>query len=271
MVIRQLKSGERVPDGEPARYPHQRGYIRLRWRIGTNQYVEVYEHRVVDGVVTDAEEVHHVNGVKDDNRPENLQPMTKHEHAKHHGEHATRSYGPYRSREAMEKAERAAARRAARAAVSREMRELYEAGMSTVEIGKRYGIDASGVSRRLRQVGTRMRPRNNSSRSDPSQATRQAVHARSHMRCERCGSSLVWDHGEIHHRRHRSQGVDNSLSNLLHLCSSCHGWVEANPGAAHMLGFWLRHGEQSAATPVWLWGRWVQLDDNGDIHEVEAA
>ncbi|MBC9819455.1 HNH endonuclease [Nocardia farcinica] len=100
---------------------------------------------------------------------------------------------------------------------------------------------------------------------------RRIVDTRCGGRCERCGQPGY----TIHHRRKRSQGGTWDASNLLALCGSgttaCHGWVEANPRAAHMLGFWLRHGEQSATTPVWLWGRWVQLDDNGHIHEVEAA
>jgi hypothetical protein len=90
-------------------------------------------------------------------------------------------------------------------------------------------------------------------------------------RCERCGHPGY----TVHHRRKRSQGGRWDPSNLLALHGSgttgCHGWVEANPKAAHLLGFWLRHGQTSQETPVWLWGRWVLLDDVGGLLEVEPA
>jgi hypothetical protein len=48
-------------------------------------YVEAYEHRVVMGLPDHALEIHHVNGVKTDNRRENLVALSKSDHAILHG------------------------------------------------------------------------------------------------------------------------------------------------------------------------------------------
>lgn len=271
-MIRQLARGERVPDFAPARYPSSHGYIRLRWKIGTNSYVEVYEHRVFDGVVTDADEVHHDNRVKHDNRPENLVPLSSDEHHRLHNEQREPGeFAPYRSRAARDKAMKAAARREARRLLSVEMRAKYEAGMSTVAIAAEYGIDAGGVSRRLRQVGTKMRhvtdPKRKRRDTGPSPAVRAEVHARSGMCCERCGSSLVWGGGEMHHRRPRKMGGSsvpetNLPSNLVDLCSGCHGWVESHPDLAEVDGWHVRPWRNPADVPIRLFtGELVWLSD----------
>lgn len=50
----------------------------------------------------------------------------------------------------------------------------------------------------------------------------------------------------VHHRKFRSRGGSNALSNLLDLCNYCHGWIHAHPEASNILGLSL-HAEQSEA------------------------
>ncbi len=159
MSIRTLRRDEPIPAQEPSRYLDGRGYVRLRWLIGTEEYVEEYEHRVVMG--RPEADVHHLNGNKADNRPENLKALSRAEHASLHGElaHANSKYWPYRTRRAMEKAQRRQKRWAAGGERAEEMKRLYASGMSTTEVGKHIGLDASGVSRALREAGAEMRPR----------------------------------------------------------------------------------------------------------------
>jgi len=126
---RSLRPGEQIPEGEPYRYPNDRGYIRLRWKIGPKQYVECYEHRVIDGRVTTAEHVHHMNHVRDDNRPENLEHLTQAEHSERHASE-----------------------------VEGEAVRLYLAGHSTLTVGERVGITAGAVSRLLARCGVTARP-----------------------------------------------------------------------------------------------------------------
>lgn len=102
-------------------------------------------------------------------------------------------------------------------------------------------------------------------------AARRIIAERCGGRCERCGAPEY----TVHHRRKRSQGGTWCPSNLLALHGSgttgCHGWVEANPAAAHALGFWLRAGQSPDTTPVWLWGRWVLLQPDGGYipHDID--
>jgi DNA-binding CsgD family transcriptional regulator len=150
-VIHQLEPGARVPGSTPRRYLTGSGYIRLRWKVGVAQYVETYEHRVFDGFVTTAEHVHHVNEDKTDNRPENLQRMSRYEHNTHHGGQAKSKWRPFRSESAALKAAHAENRRFDIAKRTARMREMSAVGLTTIQIGEALGIHPSAVSRYLRR------------------------------------------------------------------------------------------------------------------------
>lgn len=130
-VVRTLRPDEPRPPGEPRRYPDRSGYVRLRWKVAKNEYVEIREHRAVLGI--DVEHVHHRNHDTADNRLDNLVPLSAAEHSALHG----------LERRIWDR-KRAAA--------------LYASGLSTTEVGGLYGINAATVSRGLRREGVAMRP-----------------------------------------------------------------------------------------------------------------
>jgi hypothetical protein len=126
-----FKSGDRVPLRTPRRYPDTRGYVRLRWTVEPNHEVEVWEHRVRDGVVVDDEHVHHDNHVHGDNHPANLVGLTKAEHMALHG---------VERREDWPK-----------------IVDLYQWGMTTRQIAELMARNTGNVSRILRKSGVSMR------------------------------------------------------------------------------------------------------------------
>ena len=90
--------------------------------------------------------------------------------------------------------------------------------------------------------------------------------------CIRCGNPGV----DAHHRLPRGGGGalwDPSrfaLSRLVWLCRDDHRWVEST-GCWRGLGLLVRHGVTPCSeVPVFHRGRWVLLDDNGGVVQVEA-
>jgi hypothetical protein len=75
--------------------------------------------------------------------------------------------------------------------------------------------------------------------------------------CVRCGGALHGRRGvdySIHHRKLRSQGLDNSLPALVALCGDgvrgCHGWAHHNRKSARDLGLIIKPTQDPAAVPV---------------------
>lgn len=126
--IRRLRPGEPLPDKAARRYVNTtHGYAVLRWNMG-DHYVEALEHRAVMG--NPEGQVHHINGHKLDNWPENLSIMSASDHTRHH--HPRRTD--------------------VRRAIT-----LYRAGRSTVEIARELNTYPGNISRLLRAEGVEMR------------------------------------------------------------------------------------------------------------------
>jgi hypothetical protein len=85
-------------------------------------------------------------------------------------------------------------------------------------------------------------------------------------RCEMCGFPA----NNAHHRKNRSQGGEDELSNLLLLCGSgtteCHGWVTHHPAESKRLGLSVWRSDEPEFTPVMYRGHWARLDNVGKVY-----
>ena len=103
-------------------------------------------------------------------------------------------------------------------------------------------------------------------------AQRELLRARSMGVCELCGAARATN---FHHRKNRSQGGGNDLSNAMHLCGSgttgCHGLVTEHPLAAFDNGWSVRSFGTPAETPVKIQGQWVLLADDGTTTTYKAG
>lgn len=285
VITRRLRPAEPLPASEPKRYKSSHGYVRLRWLVAPQVYVEEYEHRLNAGRPSSRFDVHHINGDKQDNRPENLKVVTPDEHRKIHevpglhgrprGKPQTKSPDGVSSRDAK-RARRIERERSLTAQVG-QMRDLYAQGKGTVEIGHVLGIHPSQVSRRLRAAGVLMRPA--AITTDNALArSKQLVRARDQMRCFICEHSVAWEPGEVHHRIGRGMGgtsrpVVNSPANLILLCRPCHAGITAERSPdAERLGYVIRRrtGVDPAAVPTYSrrYQGWVLLTEDGGIEHL---
>jgi len=99
---------------------------------------------------------------------------------------------------------------------------------------------------------------------------RYQLRQRADWYCEICGLNRGTN---AHHRKNRSQGGKDELSNLLLLCGSgttgCHGYVTEHPAESYEKGWSVRSTATPRDIPVWYRCRWIWLDDFG--HLAEAA
>jgi len=120
-TLRTLKPGEPIPAGEPSRCFGTNGYIVLLWTVAPYTAIRCYEHRAVMG--NPLGEVHHKNGNKHDNRPENLEVLTSREHRRRHASYDIEAAA-----------------------------ELYRSGLSYRDIAARVGVRSEVVMKSLKRV-----------------------------------------------------------------------------------------------------------------------
>lgn len=86
-------------------------------------------------------------------------------------------------------------------------------------------------------------------------ASYEAVARRAHGICEGCGINPA---EQMHHRKYRSRGGKHEATNLLHLCTGCHGTAHSGRlGAAR--GWAVHSWHNPAEVPVWRFESWWLL------------
>lgn len=174
MAIRFLRPGEAPPPGEPRRYPNNVGYVRLRWRVGPGEYVEVLEHRFVTNAPA-GKHVHHIDGDPSNNDPDNLRVVTTREHGREHRtidrKRAVELYAQglstpevgrlmghnpaaiYRALVAEGVTPRSSSESQRMATPDETIAELHRAGVRSRRIARHLGVSASLVDSRVRELG----------------------------------------------------------------------------------------------------------------------
>jgi hypothetical protein len=251
--IRQLRPGEPDPEGEPKLYP-QGPYMRLRWKIGTRQYVERYK-RNDDGSLW---------------RSEPIEPGIDYQRARElyvEGKSLTQT---------------AAELGCDTGNLSRGLRKLGVQMRTTGDyatpidaelvkrlyVDERHGLhvtarlagceDVGRIRECLIAQGIRIRGRGRVPGVKFNEGIgyetefkhmRPVIAARSAGRCEIEGPGCTGLGEHVHHRKMRSQGGDNSLACLVHACNHCHKRIHEHPEESYANG-WLLHFWQDPAAVV---------------------
>jgi len=105
---------------------------------------------------------------------------------------------------------------------------------------------------------------------------RQIVYERCNGYCERCGISLHPDDYALHHRKLKSRGGTDELSNLLALHHHCHNLgtnsVHLDPSEATRRGLLVSSWSESLVVPVTLCdGTRVLLTNDGRYKPVRTG
>lgn len=251
--VRSLRSDEADPPGEPRRYPDSSGYVRLRWKVAPRQYVERYE-RDTDGSI--------------------LRTRPKAEQKRIDVARAAEMYGAGENLPAIAEAlgcdAGALSRALRRHGVSmrtssqsmtphldrEQVVEMYRAGHGCRAIADTLGVSHPTIETIVRQAGLTRRPGRPPKAGPGSTPTydtefkraRKKVAERSGGRCEGRIEGVCTGAGEhVHHRKLRTRGGDNSLTNLMHLCLRCHTWAHANPATSTERGLLVPSWEETNA------------------------
>jgi hypothetical protein len=230
-TVRQLTAGEPDPPGEPRRYEESRGYVRLRWKVGTGEYVERYERD--EGGKLRRTQPSRAKRI-DAERAAALYAdgLTLPEVAAHLGcDHGAlsrvlRRHGvtarPANSYHHPEPDADEIVRR-------------YEAGDGLRPIARALATSTTKVRAVLAQRGVTVRQRRQADRRLSAydaefRRMRPVVRRRSGGRCEAgVAPNCTGRATHVHHRQLRSQGGPNSLANLLDVCVYCHGVIHGHP------------------------------------------
>lgn len=180
LVIRRLQPEEPRPQGEPRRYFDRAGYVRLRWKVGVREYVEIREHRFVVGAGDDYH-VHHLDHQPGNNDRSNLVILTPEEHSRYHSQ----LFAKFDLVEA---------------------RALYEAGWSTPRLGAHFGVAASCIYRRLKRAGVPLRSVSDSLKYDLDLNRIRELHGQG-VRAERIAKLLGLRSSEAVRRAMKEMGL----------------------------------------------------------------
>src|SRR5690606_28227193 len=144
------------------------GYVLLK--IPTHPYAQsngyVLEHRVVfetiiDTYLTDNVIVHHINGVKDDNRFANLQIMDRGHHTKLHHEGSKRSEETRkRNSIATIKLGWVGNKHPGYKNIDRDLQELYRQGVPVAKIAELTGVTRRTVYNKIEKLGLKKEEKN---------------------------------------------------------------------------------------------------------------
>jgi hypothetical protein len=102
---------------------------------------------------------------------------------------------------------------------------------------------------------------------------RKQLFARSSGYCERCGGVMAEQAMAAHHRKLRSQGGTDELSNVLAVHHACHNGdtrsIHLNPRKSYRYGYMVFGHQEPLEAPVLLpGGTWVALTDSGSYQLV---